>query len=237
MSAEQVNGFLMWAALGVMLGGRLGWWLIYHRAKLEPDAWYEFIAIWHGGMSFHGGLIGVSVATSVFAWRNNIPFWNLADGAALIAPVGLFFGRIANFINAELIGRPSDVPWAMVFPTDPGAVPRHPSQLYEALLEGLLLLVILWALKKVRPREGTIAACFLVLYGIFRFAIEYTREPDAELGFIAFRWLTMGQALSSAMVLTGVGLFLWVRRIGRQGISGGALDGGNDGHQGHGRNT
>jgi phosphatidylglycerol:prolipoprotein diacylglycerol transferase len=131
---------------------------------------------------------------------------NLADGVALVGPIGLFFGRIANFINAELVGRPTDVPWGVIFPGE--AIARHPSQLYEAILEGPLLLALLWLVyKRWRPRDGRIAALFLIFYGIFRFAIEFTREPDVQLGFIAFGWLTMGQLLS--LVLLPAGALLW----------------------------
>ena len=197
-------------AVGVVLGGRIGWWLFYHRNQGSTEPWYEPVAIWHGGMSFHGGLIGVCLALAIWSRVRHVPFWNLADAAALVTPIGLFFGRIANFINAELVGRQTAVAWGMIFPGD--IVARHPSQLYEALLEGPLLLFVLWIVhSRSRPRDGRIAALFLILYGLFRFAVEFTREPDPQLGFIAFGWLTMGQLLSA--LLSGCGIALWLIRL------------------------
>lgn len=206
LSGDQLSDLLFWLVAGVMLGGRLGWWIFYHRGGSSSEPWYEPLAIWNGGMSFHGGLIGVAAAMSAWAWRNRVPLLNIADGVALVAPVGLFFGRIANFINAELVGRPTSVPWGVVFPGE--TIARHPSQLYEALLEGPVLLIVLWALaSRTRRHEGRTAAGFLVLYGVLRFAVEFTRQPDEQLGFVALGWMTMGQALSA--VLTLVGLLLW----------------------------
>jgi phosphatidylglycerol:prolipoprotein diacylglycerol transferase len=192
-------------AVGVVVGGRTGWWLFYHRPGGTHDAaWYEPLAIWHGGMSFHGGLLGVCIALAVWCWWRGASFWNVADCLTLVAPVGLFFGRIANFINAELVGRPAAVPWAVFFPGE--LVPRHPSQIYEALLEGPVLLVCMWIFAR-RPRpDGMIAATFLLLYGGFRFAMEFTREPDGQLGFVALGWVTMGQVLSLVTGVAGVAL-------------------------------
>jgi phosphatidylglycerol---prolipoprotein diacylglyceryl transferase len=199
-----------WLTIGVIVGGRAGYWIFYHRPGPAIEPWYEPLAIWHGGMSFHGGLVGVAVVLAVWSWARGASLWNVADAAALAAPVGLFFGRLANFVNAELVGRPTDVPWGVVFPGDVFA--RHPSQLYEAALEGPILLATIWAARQwLRPSEGRSAALFLILYGGFRFAVEFTREPDPQLGFIAFGWLTMGQLLSAILVLAGSGLFL-VRR-------------------------
>ncbi len=207
--ADALGELVSWLAFGVMVGGRAGWWLFYHRTEGAAEPWYEPLAVWHGGMSFHGGLIGVVTALLLWSWRRRTPFWNLADCLALVAPIGLFFGRIANFINAELVGRPTDLPWGVIFPGE--SIARHPSQLYEAALEGPLLLLILWVIWKWRrPRDGRIAALFLVLYGVFRFVIEFTRQPDEQLGFIAFGWLTMGQLLSAALFVGG--LLLWVLR-------------------------
>jgi len=206
LSADALGDLVTWMAAGVILGGRGGWWLFYHRASGAFEPWWEPVAIWHGGMSFHGGLIGVCLALLIWSWRNRAPFLNLADCLALVTPFGLFFGRIANFINGELVGRRTDVQWGMIFPGDTFA--RHPSQLYEAFLEGPLLLAILWAVWKwKRPTEGRIAALFLILYGVFRFAVEFTREPDSQLGFIAFGWLTMGQLLS--VLLPCAGIVFW----------------------------
>ena len=211
LPADAVGDLVSWLAMGVMLGGRAGWWLFYHRREGAIEPWYEPIAIWHGGMSFHGGLIGVLVALLIWSWRRRAPFWNLTDCLALVAPFGLFFGRIANFINAELVGRPTSVPWGMVFPGD--SIPRHPSQLYEALLEGPATLLILWMAHHFRPpRDGRTAALFLVCYGIFRFVVEFTRQPDPQLGFIAFGWLTMGQLLSALLMLGGIVLWLSLSR-------------------------
>jgi phosphatidylglycerol:prolipoprotein diacylglycerol transferase len=160
-------------------------------------------------MSFHGGLAGVAVALLLWSRRRSVPLWNLADGLALVAPIGLFLGRLANFVNAELVGRSTQVRWGVVFPGENFA--RHPSQLYEAALEGPLLLGVLWVAGRLRSRPGRIAGLFLTVYGAFRFLVEFTREPDPQLGFIAFGWLTMGQLLSAALVLVGVLLILGVR--------------------------
>ena len=157
-------------------------------------------------MSFHGGLMGVLVALLLWTWRRRAPFWNVADSLALVTPLGLFFGRIANFINAELVGRPTAVPWGVIFPGD--SVARHPSQLYEAVLEGPLLLLVLWCFFRLRrSSDGQTAALFLICYGLFRFAVEFTRQPDEQLGFIAFGWPTMGQLLSAALALAGLALW------------------------------
>ena len=210
IAPDALGDLLGWLAAGVVIGGRLGWWLFYHRREGAAEPWYEPIAIWHGGMSFHGGLIGVAVALLVWSWRRREPFWNIADCIALVAPLGLFFGRIANFINAELVGRPTNAPWGVVFPGE--FVARHPSQLYEALLEGPLLLLALWGLQRqYHSRDGVNAVLFLVLYGLLRFAVEFTREPDSQLGFIAFGWLTMGQLLSALLASTGIVFWLMFR--------------------------
>ncbi len=209
--AEKLSDLVSWLALGVLVGGRTGWWLFYHRYPGHPEPWYEPLAIWHGGMSFHGGLIGVAVVMLLWCRKNRAPFLNLADCAAMVTPMGLFFGRIANFINAELVGRPTSVPWGVIFPGE--NFPRHPSQIYEAILEGPVLLAIVWMAWKIfRPRPGRIAALFLIAYALIRFAVEFTREPDAQLGFIAFGWLTMGQLLSLILALAGLVVFLLVPR-------------------------
>lgn len=208
ISREAVSDLVGWLVMGVVLGGRLGWWIFYHRADGAVEPWYEPLAIWHGGMSFHGGLIGVLGALVIWSLARRAPFWNVADCLALVTPIGLFFGRLANFINAELVGRPTTVPWGMIFPGD--SVPRHPSQLYEAILEGPVLLMVLWTCFRLRrPSDGRTAALFLICYGLFRFAVEFTRQPDSQLGFIAFGWLTMGQLLSA--ILAGAGIVLLFR--------------------------
>lgn len=203
---EQLSDLISWLVVGVMLGGRGGWWFFYHRSDGSPEPWYEPLAVWHGGMSFHGALIGVTIATVLWCWKNRVSFLHVADAISFVAPIGLFFGRIANFINAELVGRVTSLPWGMIFPGD--LQPRHPSQLYEAVLEGPLLFLILWLIHRRSPRRGFVLAAFLVGYGLLRFLVEFTREPDPQLGFIAFGWLTMGQLLSASLVGAGVLLLL-----------------------------
>jgi phosphatidylglycerol---prolipoprotein diacylglyceryl transferase len=203
ISPQLLSDLFGWLILGVLVGGRAGWWMFYHRAGQTHESWYEPIAVWHGGMSFHGGLIGVVVALVVWTRSNQVSFWNLADCLALVAPIGLFFGRIANFINAELVGRPTTLPWGVIFPHESFA--RHPSQLYEAILEGPLLFLVVWSVPvRFRPSNGRIAALFLICYGLFRFGVEFTRQPDPQLGFILLGWLTMGQLLSAVLAITGL---------------------------------
>ena len=203
-----MGDLLVWLVLGVMLGGRVGWWLFYHRsAGAAPEPWYEPFAIWHGGMSFHGGLLGVTIASIAWTRLNGESLWNVADALALVTPIGLFFGRIANFINAELIGRPTTLPWGVVYPGEPFA--RHPSQLYRSAARGRAAVRAALALRRWRtPADGCLAAAFLAVYGAMRFAVEFTRAPDVQLGFLALGWLTMGQLLSGLMVVTGTAL--WV---------------------------
>jgi phosphatidylglycerol:prolipoprotein diacylglycerol transferase len=203
-TSVQADNALVWVAGGVILGGRLGYVLFYKPGYylFHPQ---EILFLWQGGMSFHGGMLGVVIAVIWYCRRNNIPLLRFADGLALVAPIGLFFGRIANFINGELWGRAADVSWAMVFPRDPAQLPRHPSQLYQAALEGLILLVVLWALRR-HPRAaqpGFLAGVFLAGYGVARIIGEFFREPDAHLGFF-FTAITMGQILSLPMLLAGV---------------------------------
>lgn len=205
--ADHLSDLMTWLIAGVLVGGRLGWWVFYYRGDGANEPWYAPLAVWQGGMSFHGGLVGVATALAAWSYLRNAPFWNVADAVALVAPVGLFLGRIANFVNAELVGRPTSLPWGVVFPGDSFA--RHPSQLYEALLEGPVLMAALWWWAwRGRPRSGQVSAAFLVLYGFFRFLVEFTRQPDEQLGFIAFGWVTMGQALSITLVAAGV-LLAW----------------------------
>lgn len=221
ISQTDVSDLIGWLVIGVMVGGRGGWWLFYHVAQ-GPEPWYEPVAVWHGGMSFHGGLIGVLSVVWIWCRQTKSPFWNVADCAALVVPIGLFFGRIANFINAELVGRPSNLPWAVRFPGDDFT--RHPSQIYEALLEGPLLLVSLWLADRwLAKSDGKIAGLFVILYGIFRFCVEFTREPDRQLGYIAFGWLTMGQLLSVLFTLGGVVLW-WLAPGPLEANSSGPVD-------------
>ena len=213
-SRAQIDDFLTWATLGVILGGRAGYVLFYKPAfYLEnPD---QIVALWHGGMSFHGGMTGVLLAIGLFCWRRGLSAFVFGDIIAACAPIGLFFGRIANFINGELYGRPApDFAWAMVFPRDPLQVPRHPSQLYEAALEGLVLFIVLAIAMRspaIRRRPGTVGGLFFVGYGLSRIAVEFFREPDPQLGFL-FAGATMGQLLSLPMLAIGLWLLLHGRR-------------------------
>jgi phosphatidylglycerol:prolipoprotein diacylglycerol transferase len=208
ISQEALSDLVGWLALGVVAGGRTGWWIFYHRPDpAVSESWWEPFAIWHGGMSFHGGLTGVLIVLMIWCRVQHAPALNIADCLALVAPIGLCLGRIANFINGELVGRPSNVPWAMIFPHY--SEPRHPSQIYEAILEGPILLAGVWMVKAWKNRrDGQIAAAFVILYALFRFLVEFTREPDKQLGYIAFGWLTMGQLLS--VVIGLLGAIAWV---------------------------
>jgi phosphatidylglycerol:prolipoprotein diacylglycerol transferase len=200
---------VFYTALGVILGGRIGYVLFYNFPTFLSNPLMIF-KIWQGGMSFHGGLLGVLLAMGLFARKIGKGFFEVTDFIVPLIPPGLFFGRIGNFINGELWGRVSDVPWAMVFQT-PGAgdQPRHPTPLYEAALEGVVLFIIVW-LYSSRPRPSmAISGLFLLGYGGFRFAVEFFRQPDAHLGFIAFGWLTMGQLLSLPMILCGAIFLVW----------------------------
>ena len=210
MTREQIDDLFVWVALGVILGGRIGYVLFYGFSRYAADP-IEALEVWKGGMSFHGGLIGVILALFLFARLRKLSFWRVADLMACTVPLGLFLGRCANFINGELWGRITDVPWAMVFP-DPyaGPFPRHPSQLYEAFLEGIVLfalLAILYFRTNLKERAGTLAGIFLVGYGLSRALVELVREPDAPL----VMGLTRGQALSLPMI--AIGLYLVQRGL------------------------
>jgi len=191
---------------GLLLGARIGYVVFYNLPYFTKHP-LEVLAIWHGGMSFHGGLIGVIVAAWLFTKAKKFDFFTITDMLVITAPIGLGLGRIGNFINGELYGRVTDVPWAMIFP-EGGPLPRHPSQLYEAALEGALLFVILWILKDKFSRSGIVSSLFLIFYGIFRFFIEFFREPDPQIGYI-FRIFTMGQILCTIMILSGCLLFIY----------------------------
>lgn len=206
-SPEQIGDLIFYGALGAVLGGRLGYALFYDLPGFL-DAPLNIIKVWQGGMSFHGGLMGVLIAMWLFGRRYRKTFFEVTDFVAPLVPIGLGAGRIGNFINGELWGKVSDVPWAMVFPNG-GPLARHPSQLYQAFLEGLMLFIILWLYSsKTRPTMA-VSALFLIFYGLFRFAVEFVRMPDAQLGYLAFGWLTMGQVLSVPMILAGLGLMAW----------------------------
>ena len=208
MTPEDMDDLLFWTTLGVILGGRIGYVLFYNPAYFAAHP-AEVLAVWQGGMSFHGGLIGTIVALVLVARMRAIPVLSLFDIAGVVAPIGLLFGRIANFINSELWGRATDVPWAVVFPNG-GGVARHPSQLYEAALEGALLLAImLWLVNAGGLRRpGLAAGVFGIGYGLARITVEAFREPDAQLGYLAFG-TTMGQWLSVPVVLAGFTLMAY----------------------------
>lgn len=211
---QQLDNLNLALILGVVIGGRLGYVLFYNPAHYLAHP-LEIPATWSGGMSFHGGCLGALLAGLWYCRRGGLNFWKAADLFVVTAPIGLFFGRLGNFINGELFGRITTVPWGMVFP-DGGPLPRHPSQLYEAILEGLVLFLILWTLKAKPWRQplspfwphGTMLALFLVLYGLFRFVVEFVREPDSQLGFIVL-WFSMGQLLSLLMICAGGILWIW----------------------------
>ncbi len=213
-SAIAIDDFLVWATLGVVLGGRSGYVLFYkpHEYFQNP---IEIVQLWHGGMSFHGGALGVLIAMWLFCRQRSLSFLAFADIITAAVPIGLFFGRVANFINGELWGRPTDVPWAMVFPSpEAGPMPRHPSQLYEAGLEGLVLFLILFALLRwtdIRERPGALSGVFLIGYAVARIFVEFFREPDSFMGFLWFG-ATMGQLLSIPVLLLGLWLVAFVKK-------------------------
>jgi phosphatidylglycerol:prolipoprotein diacylglycerol transferase len=204
----QIDDLIFYSAVGIVLGGRLGYALFYGFDRLIEEPLWLF-RVWEGGMAFHGGFLGVVTALWWFCRRYQIHFIDLADFVAPLAPMGLALGRLGNFIGQELWGRPADVPWAMVFPRDPLGLARHPSQLYQLALEGLLLLlVLLWLGRKPRAR-GVLSGAFLLGYGILRFIAEFFREPDAHIGFDWLGWMTRGQLLCLPMLLAGA-MFLWL---------------------------
>ncbi|BCS54191.1 prolipoprotein diacylglyceryl transferase [Geobacter sp. SVR] len=209
LSRDDIADLVFYGAMGVVLGGRLGYILFYNLGFYLTHPLRVF-AVWEGGMSFHGGFLGVILAFVLFSRRRKVPFWTLIDMAALCAPVGLGLGRLGNFINGELYGRPTDVPWGMVFPNG-GSQPRHPSQLYEAFLEGLVLFLIVRFAGRRSARTGVAAWSFVAGYGLFRFIIEFFREPDAQLG-IFWGYLSMGQLLSLPMFLLGTFMVFRISR-------------------------
>lgn len=207
---EEIGDLLFCGALGVVLGGRLGYVLFYNLDFYLHNP-VSIFHVWDGGMSFHGGLIGVLVSLWIYGRKKGSSFFRTMDFVAPLTPPGLFMGRIANFVNQELWGRPTDVPWGVVFPRLDN-LPRHPSQLYEAALEGLVLFVILWAYSAKPRATGKVSGLFLIFYGLFRIVVEFFREPDRQIGFVAFGWLTKGHLLSAPMVLAGLLLFWWAGR-------------------------
>ncbi|GEA51053.1 prolipoprotein diacylglyceryl transferase [Vibrio inusitatus NBRC 102082] len=212
---EQVSDMLFLGFLGVVVGGRVGYVLFYHFDLFLDNPLYLF-QVWTGGMSFHGGLLGVISAMAFYAYRNGRTFFNVADFIAPLIPFGLGVGRIGNFMNDELWGRVTDVPWAVMFPSG-GYLPRHPSQLYEAILEGIVLFFILnFFIRKPRP-AGAVSGLFLIGYGSFRFIVEYFREPDAHLGLFG-NWISMGQILSTPMILIGAAMMLWAYKYNQKSL-------------------
>ena len=211
-SGAAVDDLLFYIALGVILGGRLGYVLFYDLGRFVDDP-SLIVRIWQGGMSFHGGLIGVMIAMWWFARTRGRTFFAVADFVAPCVAPGIVYGRIGNFINGNLWGGPSDLPWAMVFP-DPraGGVPRHPSQLYQALLEGLTLFIIVWVYSRHPRPTMAVSGLFLAAYGVLRFPVEFIRVPDDHIGYLAFDWLTMGQLLSAPMVIAGATLMVLAYR-------------------------
>jgi phosphatidylglycerol:prolipoprotein diacylglycerol transferase len=203
---RDVDDMLFFGVFGVILGGRLGY-VLFYKPLYYFEHPLEVLALWQGGMSFHGGFLGVLIALALFARRRHKRWLEVTDFVAPLMPLGLAAGRLGNFINGELWGRPATVPWAMVFP-QVDAVPRHPSQLYELGLEGIALFVLLWLYARRRRPVGAVSGLFLIGYGSFRFLVEYAREPDNFLGVLALGW-TMGQWLSVPMIVAGVGLMLW----------------------------
>jgi phosphatidylglycerol---prolipoprotein diacylglyceryl transferase len=208
----QIDNLVFWVVLGVIAGGRLGYVLFYGQGAYFAHPW-EIFEVWQGGMSFHGGFIGVAIALALFGRVNRIDLLRLADLIAPCVPLGLFFGRIANFINGELWGRPTHVPWGVIFPSAPDVppVPRHPSQLYEAGLEGILLFLLLRLATHAGhwlPKRGATTGLFMLLYGAFRISLENVRNPDLNMPHFPFG-LTMGMMLSAPMAVAGIGLIAW----------------------------
>ena len=211
LAPEQVSDLLVYGAVGVIIGGRLGSALFYYSEDLLMDPWMV-LRIWEGGMSFHGGLIGVVLAVWFWAYKNQISLLGTLDFCAPLVPVGLLFGRFGNFINGELWGSPTELPWGVIFPAA-GPEPRHPSQLYEAALEGLVLFVLLWWVARVPRPAGLLAGLFAIGYALGRIAVEFVRVPDAHIGYLAFGWLTQGQLLCVPLLAVGLVLLFRARRL------------------------
>jgi phosphatidylglycerol:prolipoprotein diacylglycerol transferase len=211
LTEADVPNLLTYIILGVVAGGRLGWVLFYGGLDYLWEPW-RVLETWKGGMSFHGGLLGVALALWLYARRHGKPLLKVADLVALFVPIGLFFGRIGNFINGELWGKPTNGTWGVIFPADRLQVPRHPSQLYEAVLEGVVIFLVLWALRNVK-RDGLQPAMFLLLYGLFRAGVEFVRLPDADIGYLWGGFLTMGQLLSLPMLAAGA---IWLAVLSRR---------------------
>jgi phosphatidylglycerol:prolipoprotein diacylglycerol transferase len=211
VGATQVENLITYGAFGVVIGGRVGYVVFYNFDAWMRDPLWLF-RVWEGGMSFHGGLVGVVLAMLFYAHRIGAPYLRLMDFVAPIVPLGLAFGRLGNFIGQELWGRPTDLPWAMVFPKDPELLPRHPSQLYQFALEGVMLFVVVfWFSRKPRP-TAAVSGVFLMGYAVFRIIAEFAREPDQHIQFDLFGWVTRGQLLSLPMLALGIGLLVYAYR-------------------------
>ena len=204
ITPQTVENLYFWLILALVAGARLGYVIFYNPGFYIREP-LKIFAVWEGGMSFHGGLIGILITGILFTRAHRLDFWLMTDLFVPTIPPGLFFGRMGNFINGELYGRPTDAPWGMIFP-EGGNLPRHPSQLYEAFLEGILIFLVLWFIKDKIKKRGLILSIFLILYGVFRFLAEFTRQPDPQLGFIIGPF-TMGQVLSAFMLSAGLALF------------------------------
>jgi phosphatidylglycerol:prolipoprotein diacylglycerol transferase len=208
LTQKTLDALLPYLVIGMLLGARLVYVFVYDPGEYRAHP-LKALAIWTGGLSFHGAILGMGCSMLLFARRYRIPLLALTDTVALAGCPGLFFGRIGNFINGELYGRPTNVPWAMIFPADPLHVPRHPSQLYEAVAEGVVLFGLLWVLDRLSRKggwswDGLLTGAFLVGYALIRFGLEFTRQPDAQLGLVIFGRFSMGQLLSALMLLVGV---------------------------------
>ncbi len=203
----QVSDMIFYGAIGAVLGGRIGYMLFYDWSNFIAEP-LEIFKIWQGGMSFHGGFLGTMLVAFLFARSTKKSFFQVADFAVPLVPLGLAAGRLGNFINGELWGRVTTMPWGMVYP-QAGPLPRHPSELYELFLEGILLFIIMWFYTaKPKPRMAA-SGLFLLCYGSFRFFVEFFREPDPQLGFVAFNWMTQGQVLCLPMIIVGAALMIW----------------------------
>ena len=213
LNKDDVNDmvFLYGLFFGAMCGGRIGYMFFYGSDQLIADPLSLFY-VWQGGLSFHGGLLGVIVSLLVFCKRKEIEFLRLMDGVALSMPIGLGLVRIGNFLNGELYGRATNGEWGFIFPTDPFGLLRHPSQLYESFGEGIALFLILLAISKLTKLKGIVSSCFLIFYGLIRFIIEFYRQPDAHIGYVAFDSLSMGQILCLPMILIGMIMFIYSRK-------------------------
>jgi len=205
VTIDEIDSLFVYLILGLVLGARLGYVVFYDLSAYIKNP-IEIFSVWHGGMSFHGGLIGSLIAGMIFTRKTKKDFWELSDLVIVAAPIGLGLGRLGNFINGELYGRVTTMPWGMVFPGG-GPLPRHPSQIYELLLEGVVLFVILWSLSSKGLRPGIVTASFIIFYGLFRFIAEFFRQPDPQIGFI-LGYFTMGQLLSALMMIFGVIILL-----------------------------